>query len=99
MIFYQFWKLKKNYFSLSEFFFFLEMTSQQVDSDLRTLFAFGKLDDFEKLKKENGECAIVLKGIEARIQDRLKIFRNMSPREVSLRCQGKNKILIKFYLW
>ncbi|XP_056012294.1 golgin subfamily A member 4-like isoform X5 [Ostrea edulis] len=58
-----------------------EMTSQQVDSDLRTLFAFGKLDDFEKLKKENGECAIVLKGIEARIQDRLKIFRNMSPRE------------------
>lgn len=59
------------------------MTSQKVDSDLRTLFAIGKLDDFEKLKKECSECAIVLKGIEARIQERLKIFRNMSPREVS----------------
>ncbi|XP_078326757.1 uncharacterized protein LOC111124018 isoform X6 [Crassostrea virginica] len=58
-----------------------EMTSQKVDSDLRTLFAIGKLDDFEKLKKECSECAIVLKGIEARIQERLKIFRNMSPRE------------------
>ena len=60
-----------------------EMTSQKVDSDLRTLFAIGKLDDFEKLKKECSESAIVLKGIEARIQERLKIFRNMSPREVS----------------
>ena len=59
------------------------MTSQKVDSDLRTLFAIGKLDDFEKLKKECSESAIVLKGIEARIQERLKIFRNMSPREVS----------------
>ncbi|XP_061183808.1 trichohyalin-like isoform X2 [Saccostrea echinata] len=58
-----------------------DMTSQKVDSDLRTLFAIGKLDDFEKLKKENGECAVVLRGIEARIHDRLKIFRNMSPRE------------------
>ena len=59
------------------------MTSQKVDSDLRTLFAIGKLDDFEKLKKECSESAVVLKGIEARIQERLKIFRNMSPREVS----------------
>ncbi|XP_062594828.1 golgin subfamily A member 4-like [Saccostrea cucullata] len=58
-----------------------DMTSQKVDSDLRTLFAIGKLDDFEKLKKENGECVVVLRGIEARINDRLKIFRNMSPRE------------------
>lgn len=61
-----------------------EMTSHRVDSDLRTLFAIGKLDDYEKLKKECGETSVVLKGMEARIQERLKIFRNMSPREVSL---------------
>lgn len=59
-----------------------EMTSHRVDSDLRTLFAIGKLDDYEKLKKECGETSVVLKGMEARIQERLKIFRNMSPREV-----------------
>lgn len=58
------------------------MTSHRVDSDLRTLFAIGKLDDYEKLKKECGETSVVLKGMEARIQERLKIFRNMSPREV-----------------
>jgi hypothetical protein len=75
------------------------MTSQHVDSDLRTLFAFGKLDDFEKLKKENGECVIVLKGIEARIQDRLKVFRNMSPREVITIHQSTKKMLSRFYLW
>lgn len=61
-----------------------EMTSHRVDSDLRTLFAIGKLDDYEKLKKECGETSVVLKGMEARIQERLKIFRNMSPREVNL---------------
>lgn len=61
-----------------------EMTSHRVDSDLRTLFAIGKLDDYEKLKKECGETSVVLKGMEARIQERLKIFRNMSPREVSV---------------
>lgn len=61
-----------------------EMTSHRVDSDLRTLFAIGKLDDYEKLKKECGETSVVLKGMEARIQERLRIFRNMSPREVSL---------------
>lgn len=60
------------------------MTSHRVDSDLRTLFAIGKLDDYEKLKKECGETSVVLKGMEARIQERLKIFRNMSPREVSV---------------
>ncbi|XP_052094456.1 myomegalin-like isoform X2 [Mytilus californianus] len=48
---------------------------QTVDSDLRNLFAVGKLDDYEKLKKENYESLIVLNGVEARIQERLKMFK------------------------
>lgn len=73
-----------------------EMTSHRVDSDLRTLFAIGKLDDYEKLKKECGETSVVLKGMEARIQERLKIFRNMSPREVSLFINRSHHVRVFF---
>ncbi|KAJ8300735.1 hypothetical protein KUTeg_022254 [Tegillarca granosa] len=54
----------------------------KVDSDLRNLFAVGKIDDFEKLKRENSESLSVLKGIQARIQERLKVFRTVSPLEI-----------------
>lgn len=78
-----------------------EMTSHRVDSDLRTLFAIGKLDDYEKLKKECGETSVVLKGMEARIQERLKIFRNMSPREVSLFINRSHhvRVFFTFYIY
>ncbi|CAG2188326.1 unnamed protein product [Mytilus edulis] len=55
---------------------------QTVDSDLRNLFAVGKLDDYEKLKKENYESLIVLNGVEARIQERLKMFKTAPVSEV-----------------
>lgn len=55
---------------------------QTVDSDLRNLFAVGKLDDYEKLKKENYESLIVLNGVEARIQERLKMFKTAPVSEI-----------------
>ncbi|XP_069121362.1 myomegalin-like isoform X3 [Argopecten irradians] len=58
-----------------------DLTSVKVDSDLRCLFAVGKLDDYEKLKKENCETLMVLKGIEARIKERLRTFKTMPTSE------------------
>ncbi|KAL3871129.1 hypothetical protein ACJMK2_039146 [Sinanodonta woodiana] len=53
----------------------------KVDSDLRLLFAVGKIDDFEKLRKENGESVVLLKGMEARVKERLKFFQKMTTSE------------------
>lgn len=77
-----------------------EMTEIQVDSDLRSLFAIGKIDDYEKLKKENSECWVVLSGLEARIKDRLKAFKNVSPSEVyreSVLCFDYYKFLVMLF--
>lgn len=54
-----------------------------IDTDIRNLFALGKIDDYEKLKIETKECLIVLKGIETRIQDRLHAYDTASTTEVS----------------
>ncbi|KAL5009349.1 hypothetical protein ScPMuIL_014930 [Solemya velum] len=54
-----------------------ELLSQKVDSDVRNLFAIGKLEDHEKLQKENGECMVVVSGIEARLRDRLKSYQGI----------------------
>ncbi|XP_067661683.1 myomegalin-like isoform X2 [Haliotis asinina] len=53
----------------------------RVDSDIRRLFAIGKLDDFEKLRKENGECVATLSSIQARVSDRLKTLKGLSTTE------------------
>ncbi|XP_021357283.1 myomegalin-like isoform X3 [Mizuhopecten yessoensis] len=58
-----------------------DLTGIKIDSDLRCLFAVGKLDDYEKLKKENCESLTVLKGIEARIKERLRVFKTMRTSE------------------
>jgi hypothetical protein len=49
------------------------------------LFAIGRLDDYELLKKEIGESAIIMRGMEARIQERMKIFRGVNSLQVSPR--------------
>ncbi|XP_033732642.1 golgin subfamily B member 1-like isoform X3 [Pecten maximus] len=59
-----------------------DLTGIKVDSDIRCLFAVGKLDDYEKLKKENCETLTVLKGIEARIKERLRVFKTMPTSEL-----------------
>ncbi|KAK3087158.1 hypothetical protein FSP39_002455 [Pinctada imbricata] len=56
-----------------------DITNQRVDTDIRTLFAIGKLDHYEKLKKECSECEIILKGMDARIQERLKALKTSAP--------------------
>lgn len=63
-------------------FLFSELLSQKVDSDVRNLFAIGKLEDHEKLQKENGECMVVVSGIEARLRDRLKSYQGIPILEV-----------------
>jgi hypothetical protein len=52
----------------------------------------GKLEDYEKLKKENYESLIVLNGVDARIQERLKMFKSASVSEVCV----LRKILFHF---
>ncbi|XP_013408886.1 uncharacterized protein LOC106172607 [Lingula anatina] len=51
----------------------------RVDSDLRMLYAIGKIDDFELLRKEIHESQVVLSGMVARIRERLRTFRGASP--------------------
>lgn len=60
---------------------------------MRNLFAVGKLDDYEKLKKENYESLIVLNGVEARIQERLKMFKTAPVSEV---CHKHESVLLQF---
>ncbi|XP_074655585.1 uncharacterized protein LOC141909113 isoform X2 [Tubulanus polymorphus] len=52
------------------------MTKCRVSADLRYLYAIGKLDDYELLKKQVGELCVILKGTEARIIERLRAYRN-----------------------
>ncbi|XP_048245211.1 uncharacterized protein LOC124145574 isoform X3 [Haliotis rufescens] len=54
----------------------------RVDSDIRRLFAIGKLDDFEKLRKENGESVATLCSMQARVSDRLKTLKGLSTTEL-----------------
>ena len=62
-----------------------DMPKVQIDTDIRQLFAIGKLDDFEKIRKENELSQSTLRGMGARVKDRIKKLRTMSASEVS-RC-------------
>ncbi|XP_052789337.1 uncharacterized protein LOC128223914 isoform X2 [Mya arenaria] len=50
------------------------LTQVRIDSDLRSLFAVGMIDTFEKLRKETNECRAILTGVSTRIKERLKHF-------------------------
>ncbi|XP_064650443.1 myomegalin-like isoform X3 [Lineus longissimus] len=56
-----------------------EVSRLRVCSDLRYLFAIGRLDDYELMKKEIGESTIIIRGMEARLQERMKIFKGVNP--------------------
>lgn len=58
-----------------------------VGSDMRSLFAVLKLDSHEKLRKETGECLVILSGIEARLGNRLKMYKSKSVTEVRQECE------------
>ncbi|CAD5118711.1 DgyrCDS7392 [Dimorphilus gyrociliatus] len=51
----------------------------RIGSDLRTLYALGKLDDFELLKKQVEECKSLISGITIRLDQRLKCYGRLSP--------------------
>lgn len=61
---------------------FLGLTQVRIDSDIRSLFAVGKIDDFEKLRKETNESNVILKGLSTRVSERLKVFNTMPATEV-----------------
>lgn len=49
---------------------------------MRSLFAVGMIDHFEKLRKEANESNAILKGLSTRINERLKVFAVMPATEV-----------------
>ncbi|KAK6175111.1 hypothetical protein SNE40_013639 [Patella caerulea] len=59
-----------------------EVPRVDVDSDIRRLFAIGKLDDFEKVRKENEEVLSVLHGLQARVDDRIHCMKKSSEQSV-----------------
>lgn len=61
---------------------FLGLTQVRIDSDIRSLFAVGKIDDFEKLQKETKESSVILKGLSTRVSERLRVFNTMPAIEV-----------------
>ena len=58
------------------------MTQVRIDSDMRSLFAIGMIDHFEKLRKETNESNVILKGLSTRVTERLKVFNTMPALEV-----------------
>ncbi|GAB1603713.1 thyroid receptor-interacting protein 11-like isoform X3, partial [Argonauta hians] len=48
----------------------------RISSDLRSLFAIGKLDDYELLRKENGEMSCVVRKLQAQLHERIKIHKS-----------------------
>ncbi|XP_041368382.1 uncharacterized protein LOC121382823 [Gigantopelta aegis] len=59
-----------------------DMPKVQIDTDIRQLFAIGKLDDFEKMRKENDLSLSTLRGMEARVKERIRRLRMMSTSEL-----------------
>ena len=57
-------------------------SSVRVDSDLRQLYAIGKIDDYELLKKEVAESKVVLSAIERRLQEQLVKYQSLNTSEV-----------------
>ena len=58
------------------------LTQVRIDSDLRSLFAVGMIDHFEKLRKETTECRALISGMGTRITERLKHFSSIPVSEV-----------------
>eukprot|EP00106_Octopus_bimaculoides_P006986 XP_014774428.1 PREDICTED: thyroid receptor-interacting protein 11-like isoform X2 [Octopus bimaculoides] len=54
----------------------------RISSDLRSLFAIGKLDDYELLRKENGEMSCVVRNLQARLHDRIKVHKSHATTEL-----------------
>ena len=59
------------------------MIGVRVSGDLRYLFAVGRLDDLELLKKEVAESRVVIDGLHAITKDRLQHLNASSPDKVS----------------
>ena len=71
------------------------LTQLRIDSDDRTLFAIGMIDHFEKLHKEVNESHVILRGMAARVKERLKIFGTMPALEVNI-CSVLQLFLVSF---
>ena len=56
----------------------------RVSGDLRYLFAVGRLDDLELLKKEVAESRVVIEGLHAVTKDRIHQLNTKSPDKVSV---------------
>ncbi|XP_045195387.2 putative leucine-rich repeat-containing protein DDB_G0290503 isoform X2 [Mercenaria mercenaria] len=57
------------------------LTQVRIDSDIRSVFAIGMIDHFEKLRKETNESNVILKGLSTRVTERLKVFNTMPALE------------------
>ncbi|CAH1787139.1 unnamed protein product [Owenia fusiformis] len=56
-----------------------DMSGIHVNSDLRMLYAICKLDDYELLKRQVEESHVALRGMVARINERMRVFVGSSP--------------------
>lgn len=56
----------------------------RISSDLRSLFAIGKLDDYELLRKENNEMSYVVRNLQARLRERIKVHKSLTPTDVCI---------------
>ena len=65
-------------------FVFLVNSPVRISSDLRSLFAIGKLDDYELLRKENNEMSYVVRNLQARLRDRIKVHKSLTPNDVCM---------------
>lgn len=54
----------------------------RISSDLRSLFAIGKLDDYELLRKENNEMSYVVRNLQARLRERIKVHKSLTPTDL-----------------
>ena len=55
-----------------------------INSSLRSLFAVYKLESQETLRKQTGEALVVLSGMEARVNDRMKSLKSKPISEVRI---------------
>ncbi|GFN73750.1 Cdk5 regulatory subunit associated protein 2, partial [Plakobranchus ocellatus] len=74
-----------------------KLPQSMVGSDIRSLFAVLKLESHEKLRKESSESLVILSTLEARLEDRLRVYKAMSVsesmdystlREASMSCRN-----------
>ncbi|XP_059174027.1 uncharacterized protein LOC131954402 isoform X2 [Physella acuta] len=75
-----------------------------LGADILKLFAVLKLDIFEKLRKETNECLVTLSGVEARLSNRLKVYKAKpasesvdysTMRETSMSCHNMRICLVE----